>query len=62
MNKTSTPKIMNLGINSEDLLHFASGEQQEEPGQYVIDILLRFSRSLEVKTSKMVGRIENVTN
>jgi hypothetical protein len=62
MNKTSTPKIMNLGINSEDLLHYANGEQQEEPGQHVIDSLLRYSRSLEVKPSKMVGFIESVTN
>jgi hypothetical protein len=62
MNKTSTLKIMNLGINSEDLLHFANGEQQEEPRQHVIDSLLRFSRSLEIKPSKMVGKIESVTN
>jgi hypothetical protein len=62
MNKTSTLKIMDLRINSEDLLHFANGEQQEEPGQHVIDNLLRFSRSLEVKPSKMVGTIESVTN
>jgi hypothetical protein len=62
MNKTSTPKIMNLGINSEDLLHYASGEQQEEPRQHVVDTLLRFSRSLEVKSSKLVGKIENVSN
>ena len=62
MNKTSTLKIMNLGINSEDLLHYANGEQLEEPRQHVIDSLLRFSKSLEVKTSKMVGKIESVTN
>jgi hypothetical protein len=53
---------MNLGINSEDLLHFANGEEQEEPRQHVIDSLLRFSRSLEVKPSKLVGKIESVTN
>lgn len=62
MNKTSTLKIMNLGINSEELLHFANGEKQEEPRQHVIDSLLRFSRSLEVKPSKMVGKIESVSN
>ena len=62
MTKTSTLKSMNLGINSEDLLHFANGEQQEEPRQHVIDSLLRFSRSLEIKPSKMVGKIESVTN
>ncbi|CAN5739480.1 hypothetical protein BH11BAC7_BH11BAC7_09990 [soil metagenome] len=62
MNKTSTPEIMNLGINSEDLLHYASGETQDEPRQHVVESLLRFSRSLEVKTSKLVGKIESVTN
>jgi hypothetical protein len=62
MNKTSTPKIMNLGINSEDLFHYASGEAQDEPRQHVVDNLLRFSKSLEVKSSKLVGKIENVTN
>jgi hypothetical protein len=53
---------MNLGINSEDLLHFANGEKQDEPRQHVIDNLLRFSRSLEVKNSSLVGKIESVTN
>lgn len=62
MNKTSTLKSINLSVNSEDLLHYASGEQQDEPRQHIVDSLLRFSRSLEVKTSKLVGEIESVTN
>jgi hypothetical protein len=62
MNKTTTLKIMNLGIDSEDLLRYSNEEHNEEPRQHVIDSLLRFSRSLEVKTSKMVGKIESVTN
>ncbi|HET6993034.1 MAG TPA: hypothetical protein VFJ43_17000 [Bacteroidia bacterium] len=53
---------MNLRIDSEDLLRYSNEEHNEEPRQHVIDSLLRFSRSLEVKTSKMVGKIEAVTN
>jgi hypothetical protein len=62
MNKTSTLKTMNLRIDSEDLLRYSTEEHSEEPRQHVIDTLLRFSRSLEIKTSKMVGKIESVTN
>jgi hypothetical protein len=53
---------MNLRIDSEDLLRYSTEEHSEEPRQHVIDTLLRFSRSLEIKTSKMVGKIESVTN
>ncbi|CAN5428107.1 hypothetical protein BH11BAC1_BH11BAC1_29970 [soil metagenome] len=62
MIKNSTLKIMNLGINSEDLLRYSNGEQLEEPRQHVIDNLLRFSKSLEVKSSEMIGKIETVSN
>ncbi|CAN5185305.1 hypothetical protein BH09BAC5_BH09BAC5_22340 [soil metagenome] len=62
MIKNSTLEIMNLGLNSEDLLHFANGEQMEEPRQHIIDNLLRFSKSLEVKNSSMVGKIETISN
>ncbi|MCX6311991.1 MAG: hypothetical protein NT084_10205 [Bacteroidetes bacterium] len=53
---------MNLGIDSEDLFRFSNEEHKEEPRQHIIDSLLRFSRSLEVKSSKMVGKIESVKN
>lgn len=53
---------MNLGIDSEDLFRFSNEEHNEEPRQHIIDNLLRFSRSLEVKSSKMVGKIESVKN
>ncbi len=62
MNKTTTLKIMNLGIDSEDLLRFSNEEHNEEPRQHIIDNLLRFSRSLEIRPSKMVGQIESVKN
>lgn len=62
MNKTFTLNIMNLGIDSEELFRFSNEEHNEEPRQHIIDNLLRFSRSLEVRPSKMVGQIESVTN
>ncbi len=62
MNKTSTLNMMNLGIDSEDLFRYGNEEYNEEPSQNVIDNLLRFSRSLEIRPSKMVGQIESVTN
>jgi hypothetical protein len=62
MNKTTTLEMMNLGIDSEDLFRYGNEEYNEEPGQHVIDNLLRFSKSLEVRSSKMIGQIESVTN
>ena len=62
MNKTTTLDMMNLGIDSEDLFRYGNEEYNEEPGQNVIDSLLRFSRSLEIRPSKMIGQIEAVTN
>jgi hypothetical protein len=62
MIKTTTPETLNFSISNEDLLRFAEEKFPEEPGQHVIDSLLRYSRSLEIKPSKLVGMIESVTN
>ena len=62
MIKTTTPEIINLNIDSEDLLRYGNEEPTLEPGKHVIDALLRFSRSLEIKRSTMVGTIESVAN
>lgn len=62
MAKTSTLDIMNFSIDSNDLFRFAEDNFSEEPGQQVIDSLLRYSRSLEIRPSTMVGTIENVNN
>lgn len=53
---------MSLGIDSEDLLRYAEEEYNEEPRRHVIDSLLRYSRSLEIRPSSMIGSIESVTN
>jgi hypothetical protein len=67
MIKTTTTEIMSLNIESEDLLRYSNedpstGSGPLEPRQHVIDALLRFSRSLEIKKSAMVGEIESITN
>ena len=62
MAKTSTLDIMNLSIDSDDLFRFAEEEFSAEPRQQVIDTLLRFSRSLEIRPSSLVGQIETVSN
>ena len=62
MAKTSTLDVMNFSINNEDLFRFAEEEFSEEPGQHVIDSLLRFSRSLEIRPSAFVGQIESLKN
>ena len=54
--------MLNLNIDSEDLFRYGNEEYNEEPGQHVVDNLLRFSRSLEVRPSKMLGQIESVNN
>ncbi len=53
---------MSLGIDSEDLLRYAAEEHNEEPRRHVIDSLLRYSRSFEIRPSSMIGSIESVTN
>lgn len=62
MAKTSTLNVMNFSINNEDLFRFAEEDFSDEPGQHVVDSLLRFSRSLEVRPSILVGQIETVKN
>ncbi|GAB4136281.1 MAG: hypothetical protein Fur0041_10750 [Bacteroidia bacterium] len=61
MTKISTRKKLQK-LESEDIINFAAGEFNEEPGQHVIDALLRYSRSLQVKKSASVGFIETVGN
>ena len=62
MAKTSTLDIMNLSIDSEDLFRFAEEEFSAEPRQHVIDTLLRYSRSLEIRPSSLAGQVEIVSN
>jgi hypothetical protein len=62
MNKTSTSDVFEISMNSEDLFRFAEENFSDEPGQHVIDSLLRYSRSLEIRPSQLIGQIESIKN
>lgn len=62
MNKTSTLEIMKLPIDSFELLRYVQENENEEPGTHVVDALLRYSRSLEIRPSEYVGQLEMVQN
>jgi hypothetical protein len=62
MDETSTPELMDFSINSDELFQFAEQNLSAEPRQHVIDSILRFSRSLEIRPSSMIGKFESVTN
>ncbi|MCU0432997.1 MAG: hypothetical protein MUC87_06050 [Bacteroidia bacterium] len=62
MNKTSTLEFNCLPIDNAELLRFAEDNASEEPRDYVIDALLRFSRSLEVRNSDITGKTEFIYN
>jgi hypothetical protein len=62
MNKTFTHQPMKLPIDSSELLRFAQEHSNEEPGNHIIDNLLRYSKSLEIKESKLIGLVETIGN
>jgi hypothetical protein len=62
MNKTATQDFLNLPIDSAELLSYAEENSNHEPGDHVIDSLLRFSRSFEVRNSELTGKVEFIFN
>jgi hypothetical protein len=62
MDKTSTLDNMSISINNTDLARFAAEDYPYDPGDQLVNRLLRYSRSLEVKNSKLIDCIENVLN
>lgn len=62
MNKTATQDFQNLPIDSAELLKYSEDNSSYEPGDHVIDSLLRFSRSFEVRNSEMLGKAEFIFN
>ncbi|MCE2772951.1 MAG: hypothetical protein LW750_05885 [Bacteroidetes bacterium] len=62
MVKTFTLENLMLQVESEDLFKMATNEGDYEPPQHVIDVLLRYSRSLEVNKSSYLGNIEQINN
>jgi hypothetical protein len=62
MNKTSTLEFTSFPIDHADLLRYAENNAGEEPGDHVIETLLRFSKSLEVRNSEITGKTEFIYN
>lgn len=62
MNKTATPDFMKLPIDSAELLQFAEDNASQEPSDLLIASLLRYSKSFEVRSSELLGKIETVYN
>lgn len=62
MVKTFTLENLMLQVESEDLFKMATNEGDNEPRQHVIDVLLRYSRSLDVNKSSYLGHIEQTNN
>ena len=62
MQNTTTKKIVESGIDNKNDVRFSEEKFNEEPRQHVIDALLRYSKSLEVRPSVLVGVIEEVKN
>ena len=58
MNKTSTPKKINTSSENTTAEH--GQDEMFEPRAHVIQNILNYSKSLEVKDSKSVGKIDIV--
>ncbi|MCA6362947.1 MAG: hypothetical protein IM638_07905 [Bacteroidetes bacterium] len=62
MNKTSTRELNSFPIDHAELLRYVENNAGEEPGDHVIEALLRFSKSLEVRNSEITGKTELIYN
>lgn len=49
-------------MDQAELLRYAEDNASEEPGDHVIEALLRFSKSLEVRNSEVTGKTEFIYN
>lgn len=62
MAKTFTLSHSDLSVQADELMNYAQEEYQFEPSQGVVDSILRYSQSLEVRKSTYMGLIETVSN
>jgi hypothetical protein len=62
MAKTFTLTNSDLSVQADELMNYAQDEFQFEPSQAVVDSILRYSQSLEIRKSKFVGAVETVAN
>lgn len=62
MAKTSTRLHPDLNVKPEELISYVQEDYKFEAPKSIIDSLLSYSKSLEVRKSKIVGTIETVSN
>jgi hypothetical protein len=62
MPKTSTLLHPELSVKPEELMNFVEEDFKFEPSQHIVDTILRYSQSLEIRKSSYTGLIENVCN
>ncbi|MCK6640380.1 MAG: hypothetical protein RL007_2625 [Bacteroidota bacterium] len=62
MAKTSTRLHPELNVKPEELISYVQEDYKFEAPKSIIDSILRYSKSLEVRKSKIVGTIETVSN
>lgn len=62
MAKTSTRLHPELNVKPEELISYVQEDYKFEAPKSIIDSILRYSMSLEVRKSKIVGTIETVSN
>lgn len=62
MAKTFTLSKSDLSVQADELMSYAGEEFKYEASQGVIDAILRYSQSLEIRKSKLVGLVETVSN
>lgn len=62
MAKTFTLSQSDLSVKPDEVMNYVEEDFRFEPSQGVVDAILRYSQSLEVRKSKMVGVVETVSN
>ncbi len=62
MAKTFTLSHSDLSVKPEELMNFVEEEFRFDVSQGVVDSILRYSQSLEVRKSTYMGLIETVSN
>lgn len=62
MARTFTQLHSDITVKSEELINYVEEDFGFEPSQAVVDSILRYSQSYEVRNSTMVGLIETVSN
>ena len=62
MAKTFTLSHSDLSVKPDELMNYVQEDFGYEPSKGVVDSILRYSQSLDVRKSKFVGLVETVSN